>query len=89
MSPKARSPIERMIDASVRCLICGTQGIGNCDCWVELRCPKCKRTKTIQRDKTDPRKTAVVEVLCPDCDDNGEFPEVLYFDRSGKQLMTE
>ena len=27
------SPIERLIDASVVCVQCGTQGFGNCHCW--------------------------------------------------------
>ena len=28
-----QSPLEAMIDASVRCTKCGAQGIRSCDCW--------------------------------------------------------
>jgi hypothetical protein len=28
-----RSGLERLIDASVKCVKCGVQGVGNCDCW--------------------------------------------------------
>lgn len=33
-----RHPIEAMIDAVMSCVICGTKGMGNCDCWVECEC---------------------------------------------------
>lgn len=78
-----RSPIESMIDAVVKCTICG-QPCG-CDCWITMRCPKCKRTKSAERDETDPPGTAVVQVTCDRCD-NGDFAEVLYFDAAGNQL---
>lgn len=53
---------------------------------VTLRCPSCERTMEVAKDKTDPKQTAAVETLCDKCDDGGGFPEVLYFDASGKQL---
>lgn len=31
--------IEKMITSTVRCTLCNTQGMGNCDCWV--KCGKC------------------------------------------------
>lgn len=31
------TPIETLIDRSVRCLKCGTEGVGNCDCWGEKK----------------------------------------------------
>jgi len=30
--------INRMIDSNVRCSICGTKGVGNCDCWEDCSC---------------------------------------------------
>lgn len=32
------SPINSMIDAAMRCLKCGTQGMWNCDCHVQCSC---------------------------------------------------
>lgn len=37
-----RSPLARMIDAVVRCALCGVQGVNTCDCWIE--CKKCGMT---------------------------------------------
>lgn len=54
---------------------------------VTLQCPACDRTMQVKGDKTDPKNTAVVQTLCDQCDDGGGFPEVLYFDKSGKQIM--
>jgi hypothetical protein len=78
-----------MVDVAVKCVKCGTQGVGNCDCWVQLRCPSCKRVKLTERHKTDPKGTEIVQVLCDKCDDGGGFPEVLYFDKAGHQLSIE
>lgn len=32
------APVDQMIDAAVRCTLCGTAGIGNCACWVWCEC---------------------------------------------------
>lgn len=45
--------INRLIDQNVKCTLCGTKGVGNCDCWV--RCKKCrcfyeKNTKCRRRE---------------------------------------
>lgn len=32
------SPLDRMIDASVRCLKCGAKGVGTCDCNERCSC---------------------------------------------------
>lgn len=47
-----------------------------------LRCPKCKKTKSAKVDKTDPPLTAIVEIICPKCDD-GDFHEASYYDARG------
>lgn len=79
------SPIEMMIDRA-----CGMDNSrpGTREC-ITLRCPICKRAQSARRDKTDPPRTAIVQVLCPKCDDGGGFPEVLYFDAAGSQLSIE
>lgn len=51
---------------------------------VRLLCPDCKRTLVAARDETDPPGTAIVEVLCDQCDDGGGFPETHYYDAEGK-----
>lgn len=33
-----RTLLERMIDATMRCLKCGTPGIGTCSCWERCSC---------------------------------------------------
>lgn len=38
MARPPRHPIEAMVDAVMRCTKCGTQGMGNCDCWTECEC---------------------------------------------------
>ena len=40
MKPLVRpssSPVDRMIDAAVKCTKCGA-GYGRCDCWTQCRC---------------------------------------------------
>ena len=80
------APINRMINSVVRCTICKAK-MGQCNCWVKLRCPQCKRSIMAKRDPTDLPGTATVEVLCDRCDDGGGFPEVFYYNADGKQLL--
>ena len=81
------SPIERAIDAAMRCLKCG-KGMGDpeCCCWVTITCRGCGRRKMVERDKTDPPATARVDCICDRCD-QGDKAEVFYFDSSGRQIM--
>ena len=46
-----------------RCTICGEV---TCDCWIELRCPRCDRTKTTEREPNDPA-SAWMTCVCPTC----------------------
>lgn len=71
-----------------RCTRCNAP-MGTCDCWeqITLRCPRCKRTKAASRDPSDFPGTAVVEAPCDRCDDGGGFPETMYFDSTGKQIL--
>lgn len=54
-----KSPLDRMIDAAVKCLCCGAQGVGTCDCWPGKWCPKkcgkCERHCTGQHHKRPAR----------------------------------
>jgi hypothetical protein len=33
-----RHPIEAMVDAAVRCTLCGARGLRSCDCWAKCQC---------------------------------------------------
>jgi hypothetical protein len=79
----ARSPIEQMIDAA-----CGVPDGARFEKrdTITLSCPKCERTKTAARDKTDPPNTATVMLTCPACHDAGDFQDVTYYNSRGEQI---
>lgn len=52
---------------------------------ITLVCPGCGKKQAGSRDPTDPPRTAVVTIICPDCDD-GDFHEASYFDAAGAQI---
>ena len=78
----SRTPIERMIDHA-----CGVDRHTFAS-MVQLRCPQCRRTKRVPRDRSDLPGTAVVQARCPGCV-GGEFDEIFYFDVDGKQIIEE
>ena len=49
-----------------------------------IECPKCGKKKTVAADKSDPKGTARIVAKCPKC--SGDFEEVRYFDKRGKEL---
>ena len=76
---KPRSPIEAMIDAA-----CGY--VGGSDCrFVQLRCPRCKRTKRVRRHSSDPPNCATLEFACPQCNPTDD-EMVDYYDENGHQI---
>lgn len=50
---------------------------------IELRCSKCPQKRSVDRDEHDPSRAAVVELICPDCDD-GDRHSPEFFDADGK-----
>lgn len=54
---------------------------------VLLRCPKCRRRKTVSRHNSDPPGTAIVESLCLECTRWEDGGEVTYWDKEGKQIL--
>jgi hypothetical protein len=69
-----------------RCTKCGKPP--GCKCWdktVTLECKKCKKKKRVESDPTDPKGTARVLMLCPDCNP-GDFDVLYYFDAAGKEI---
>lgn len=83
----ARSPIERMIDASCECLKCGAKGSpGACGCWIRLKCPHCGKTKMTDRQDADPAHATELQIECPECD-RGDFGVPAYFDASGRHIL--
>lgn len=87
MSDPQTTPIDRMIDAAVSCVKCGTPGVGTCDCWVKLECPSCRRWKWADRDNTDPPGTRRVRAVCDRCPKDAAVID--YFDAQGRQIDLE
>jgi hypothetical protein len=56
----------RYVEQMAYCCKCGTKGVGNCSCWVKLRCPKCGRRATVERTADD-GNAEEVEAECPLC----------------------
>lgn len=54
--------------------------------YVKLECTGCGLKKTAKREPTDPPRTALIKMLCPECA-QGDFSLIDYFDKDGKQLM--
>jgi hypothetical protein len=80
------SPIEKLIDAQVRCVKCGEPR--GCACWIFLRCPRCGKKKMIDRTTDDYPDAERVEIICPKCDD-GDFHETMYYDKAGKHITRD
>lgn len=54
---------------------------------ITLECPKCKRTKEVDRHKSDPPGTARVVYKCPECEPAGAgWDDIHYFDSAGKEI---
>lgn len=54
---------------------------------VTLRCRACGATLPVVAEKTDPRGTAEIVGLCPDCETRSYL--VTYHDKAGKLLRRE
>jgi len=63
-------PIATLIDAAVRCTMCG-KPIG-CACWVRLRCKSCPRTLLVRREPDD-GDVEEIETTCPECPGGLEY----------------
>lgn len=77
--------INHLIESAMRCVKCGATLRNGCDCWLELKCPLCGKTRTVERDKSDPAGTAEIHYPCTECGDES-VAEVSYFDRQGKKI---
>lgn len=55
---------------------------------VKLKCPKCGRQGEDERRDTDYHDSALVEIICPDCDD-GDFHSEHHFDADGKEIIRD
>lgn len=76
--------------ATFSCLKCGAK-MGSCLCWepVTLACPTCGKQKAVPREDHDLPGAARVVTPCPDCCGEGDRPEVLYFDKDGRQIFDD
>jgi len=55
---------------------------------IDLHCPKCKRTMSVERQDTDYPEAVRLEVTCNECDD-GDFAESFYYDSAGKHIIRD
>lgn len=76
------TPIEMAIDRAA-----GHVSDGTAPVYITLRCPKCKKSMQTPADESDPEGTAVVEIMCPECN-AGDFDSPSYLDASGKYINT-
>jgi DNA-directed RNA polymerase subunit RPC12/RpoP len=53
-----------LIDAVVRCTVCGKPP--GCTCWVRLKCTGCSRTLLVRREPDDD-DAEELETKCPEC----------------------
>ena len=64
--------MNRLIDTAVHCSICGTQGVGNCDCWITCQCgwsyPRGAESLLPQPCKNPVHRAPPRDVICPYCD---------------------
>lgn len=77
-----RSPIEMMIDQATGFKPGGPPQYPT----ITLRCPGCKRTMQVRKERHDLKNAATVEIQCDKCDTGGAFPETFYYDAQGRQL---
>ena len=57
--------------------VSGIAGIANA---ITLRCPGCKSTMEGERADTDPKRAALMEIICPECDDGDRHSPVFFAD---------
>lgn len=50
-----------------------------------LRCPKCRDSKEVERNDTDPPAAAEMWLICMSCDD-GDFHDPIFTDATGKSV---
>ena len=53
---------------------------------ITLKCTKCKRKISAERDDTDPPNAVRMETECDRCDRGGGWPETFYYDAENNQI---
>lgn len=80
------SPIARLIDATVTCIVCNASGPpGTCDCHIRQQCPKCGKALWYRREAIDPLSAKTLTVECLACDPE-QVGSIVYADRDGREL---
>lgn len=70
----------------LRCVKCGTLGVGTCRCWIKLECPRCGDWRWAERDHLDP--PTAVRIVFP-CSKDNEPDELIYpryYSASGAEI---
>lgn len=55
---------------------------------IQLRCPDCKRTASVLREKFDPAAAVVCEIACPECV-GSDFDNASYRDAKGREIIED
>jgi hypothetical protein len=66
VNPQRDSPINSMVDAVVSCVLCGTSGVGNCDCWEHCSCGWWARAGTPCRNPSTTRCSTKLKYVVSD-----------------------
>lgn len=53
---------------------------------IQLRCPNCRRTLSVERLPIDNPEAVECQVLCPSCGTGGWDTDIHYFDANGNEL---
>lgn len=78
------SPLDRLIDAAVRCVKCNKPR-ADCRCYVTLECPCCGRRQPFtERHVTDPPNAVKVVFPCDKCPQEAALVD--YFDAEDRQI---
>lgn len=63
----ARTAIDAALDkVAFKCVRCDAL-MGQCECWIQLHCPDCGKTKTASRQPADPKGAKMIKLRCPKC----------------------
>ncbi len=76
---RQRSPIEMMVDQA-----CGFDPSKHR--MILLKCPACGKSKTVERDDTDPEDAEAVVFSCPACWFDPKTDQPIWLDKNEKQI---
>ncbi len=52
---------------------------------INLRCPKCQKSKVVKRESSDPVSAVRVDIQCPECN-GGDFDTPHFYGKNGQHI---